>query len=211
VNQIIEHIDKKEVILSVAEKLFSEQDFDAVSVRDLAKAANVNVAMISYYFGSKEKLFETLIVRRIEISQGSLKDIAGSNKPFLEKMYDMIDFYVDKLFSNTNFQKMMYRELTIDTRPHVRDLILSKIRENKELSKGMIEDEIKKGMPLDMEKLQMTIVTFFATIGQFNGSPYYSCQMLDFNNPADLHTREFMNRIRIYFKSIIKSQIPNNQ
>ena len=45
-------------ILIEAEKLFSEQDFDAVSVRDIAKEANVNIAMISYYFGSKEKLFE---------------------------------------------------------------------------------------------------------------------------------------------------------
>ncbi|MFK4985547.1 TetR family transcriptional regulator, partial [Klebsiella pneumoniae] len=57
---IIEHSDKKEQILAVAERLFSEQDFDAVSVRDIAKEANVNVAMISYYFGSKEKLLEEL-------------------------------------------------------------------------------------------------------------------------------------------------------
>ena len=51
--------DKQIEILNVAERLFAEEGFDGTSVRDIAKNANVNVAMISYYFGSKEKLLDT--------------------------------------------------------------------------------------------------------------------------------------------------------
>jgi len=57
----IEKTDKRAHILTVAEQLFAEQGFDGTSVRDIAQGANVNLAMISYYFGSKEKLLEALI------------------------------------------------------------------------------------------------------------------------------------------------------
>ena len=53
--------DKKEHILIVAERFFGENGFDGTSIRDIAQKANVNLAMISYYFGSKEKLLEALM------------------------------------------------------------------------------------------------------------------------------------------------------
>ena len=54
-------MDARETILSTAMKLFGEKGFEGTSVRDIAKAADVNLAMISYYFGSKEKLFEDVV------------------------------------------------------------------------------------------------------------------------------------------------------
>ncbi|MEO6348401.1 MAG: TetR family transcriptional regulator, partial [Aquaticitalea sp.] len=52
--------DKQIQILEVAEKLFAEHGFDGTSVRQIAHEADINIAMISYYFGSKEKLLEAL-------------------------------------------------------------------------------------------------------------------------------------------------------
>ena len=51
--------DKK--ILYTAENYLQKRGFDATSTRDIAKSAGVNVSMISYYFGSKEKLFEEIL------------------------------------------------------------------------------------------------------------------------------------------------------
>ena len=53
--------EKQVQILEVAERLFAENGFDGTSVRQISKEADVNVAMISYYFGSKEKMLETLL------------------------------------------------------------------------------------------------------------------------------------------------------
>ncbi|HNO01068.1 MAG TPA: TetR family transcriptional regulator, partial [Chitinophagaceae bacterium] len=39
-----------------AEKLFAEKGYNGTSVRDIAEKAGINLAMVSYYFGSKEKL-----------------------------------------------------------------------------------------------------------------------------------------------------------
>ena len=57
--------EKQLQILTTAEDLFSTKGFDGTSVRDISEAAGVNVAMISYYFGSKEKLMEALFELRI--------------------------------------------------------------------------------------------------------------------------------------------------
>jgi len=48
--------DKQIQILQVAEALFEEKGINGTSIRDIAKEAKINIAMISYYFGSKKQL-----------------------------------------------------------------------------------------------------------------------------------------------------------
>ena len=55
----------RERILDTAEQLFAREGVMAVTLRSIAAAADVNVAAVNYYFGSKEKLFEEMFVRRI--------------------------------------------------------------------------------------------------------------------------------------------------
>ena len=52
-------------ILDAAEELFAREGPAAVTLRSIAAAADVNVAAVNYYFGSKEKLFEEMFLRRI--------------------------------------------------------------------------------------------------------------------------------------------------
>ncbi len=47
--------DKQIHILDIAEELIAKKGYEGTSVRDICSKANINVAMISYYFGSKEK------------------------------------------------------------------------------------------------------------------------------------------------------------
>ena len=55
----------RERILDTAEQLFAREGVMAVTLRSIAAAADVNVAAVNYYFGSKEKLFEEMFLRRI--------------------------------------------------------------------------------------------------------------------------------------------------
>ena len=53
-------------ILDTAEELFAQAGPSAAAaLRSIAAAADVNVAAVNYYFGSKEKLFEEMFLRRI--------------------------------------------------------------------------------------------------------------------------------------------------
>ena len=68
----------REVILKVAEELFSEYGFDGTSVNAIAKAAGVNKSLIYYHFEDKKDLIRSLI----EKIMGEIEEMTGgpSNK-----------------------------------------------------------------------------------------------------------------------------------
>lgn len=53
----------REALLEAAERLFSEKGYEAVSTRELAESAGVNLGAIQYHFGSKAKLFVETVHR----------------------------------------------------------------------------------------------------------------------------------------------------
>lgn len=53
-------------ILDVAEDRFARKGYAASSVREIAEAAQVNPAMIHYYFGSKEDLLRAVLEKAVE-------------------------------------------------------------------------------------------------------------------------------------------------
>jgi AcrR family transcriptional regulator len=54
-------------ILDVAEEMFAEHGFKAVSLRSVLRACGVNAAAAHYHFGSKQKLLEAIFDRRCAV------------------------------------------------------------------------------------------------------------------------------------------------
>lgn len=108
--------DKQIDILQAAEKRFAEDGFDGASVRDIAKEANVNVAMISYYFGSKEKLLEALIIYRISGMRMELENLSHEAISPLEKMMKLTELYIARINKNKCMYQILHFELSIKKR-----------------------------------------------------------------------------------------------
>ena len=68
----------KEKILAAAELLFAQKGPDAASMRDIAKAAGVNLAAINYHFINKENLLKASVVRSIENTKKEIGNIYKS-------------------------------------------------------------------------------------------------------------------------------------
>ena len=67
---------KRDSILDAAEVLFAEHGFDGVTVRQVTRKANVDVALAHYYFGTKRGLFDAVFLRRAAIlNEARLKAI----------------------------------------------------------------------------------------------------------------------------------------
>lgn len=76
-------IDTKEKILTAARILFADRGYEGTSVREIARAADVNVALLSYHFSGKENLF-------FEIMKKGYADCAAEMKRILhENEYDI--------------------------------------------------------------------------------------------------------------------------
>lgn len=68
---------KRDRILDAAEYLFAERGFEAVTLRQIAKKACVDVALASYHFGKKDALFTAVFQRRAsELNRRRLEALA---------------------------------------------------------------------------------------------------------------------------------------
>lgn len=59
--------DTSAAILDAAEDLFSKHGFYGVTIREVAREAGVDTALVHYYFGSKRELFDAVFLRRAEV------------------------------------------------------------------------------------------------------------------------------------------------
>lgn len=102
--------EKQLEILQVAEELFAEKGFDGTSIRDIAKKANINIAMISYYFGSKEKLLESLIVFRTSDLRMQLENLFSEDLTPFQKIDKLIELYIKRLNKNRCLYQILHFE-----------------------------------------------------------------------------------------------------
>ena len=95
-----EFSEKQIHILDVAEKLIAKKGFEGTSIRDISSQANINVAMISYYFGSKEKMMSYLYRYRVQKTRESFAEFAEivkDGKPEMQ-LKELIKYVVNQLF-----------------------------------------------------------------------------------------------------------------
>jgi AcrR family transcriptional regulator len=108
--------EKQIEILQVAEQLFAEEGFDGTSIRDIAKKANINIAMISYYFGSKEKLLEAIVLNRISDMRLQLENIYNEILPPFEKVDKLIELYISRINNNRCIYQIIHFEFSTKKR-----------------------------------------------------------------------------------------------
>ena len=111
-----QNIDAKDKLLEAGTALFAEKGFAGVSIRELAEAAGVNSALISYHFGGNEGLYEAVLTAQYEKVISRFEPIAASTATPQEK----IRMYADVIRQNhTTEQPLMARliqgELTSPT------------------------------------------------------------------------------------------------
>jgi AcrR family transcriptional regulator len=56
----------RERLMDTAERLFAQNGIAETPVRSITAEANVNIAAINYYFGSRDGLFQAVVARRLE-------------------------------------------------------------------------------------------------------------------------------------------------
>ena len=90
-------IDKKEFLINIAIDLFAKKGFSVTTMRDIAKAADVNLALIYYYFKDKEELLYYIVERSSRELVNTLSEIQSRMADPFECLKEMITSQV--LFS----------------------------------------------------------------------------------------------------------------
>ena len=100
--------NSKNRILAAATTLFAKKGFDGTSIREICKAADVNICMISYYWGGKQELYQGIIDNLIENQIEYSKSFLDLNKNTYdmtkeecrELLSEVMDKFVDFFYTN---------------------------------------------------------------------------------------------------------------
>src|SRR5207302_2065112 len=133
-------------IIEKAEYLFAHKGFEATTVRDIAEEAGVNIAMISYYFGSKEKLMEALFEHRTGNIKMRVESLLKDNalSPF-QKVGILIDEHIERVMEQQQFYKIMICEQVVNKNPVILSLLQDIKKRHATLINELIRDGQKKG------------------------------------------------------------------
>jgi TetR/AcrR family transcriptional regulator, repressor for neighboring sulfatase len=83
-------------VINAATKLFALRSADSVSIRDIAKAAQVNHALVHRYFRSKDVLLQTILERSAREIAKSFTNMVDTEKDmgiFLENSFAQIGYF----------------------------------------------------------------------------------------------------------------------
>ena len=204
-------IDKKDHILDVAERVFSDNGFDGSSTRLISGEAGVNMAMLNYYFGSKEGLFLAVIDRKISSFKDILQNIvADDSLGQWDKVEKYIDIYSEKIVSNNCFQKLLYQEMGMNRRTELADNIRRILMQNvielrKILKDGIDNGEFKKDTDADM-----VTATLYGTKNYVVNMPLMTSTLLGYDiQDDDILEKKFKPRMKTYMKNLLKSYLLN--
>lgn len=203
-----EKTDKREQLLNAAEELFAEKGFDGTSVRDIAQKADVNLAMISYYFGSKEKLLQVLIEHRMAASSELLDELVKNTimTPW-EKIEKLIDYYVNKILDGRRFHAIINQEYNTDRSREILDIITSIKMKNYSLIKQLIDEGVKKKQFRKIDP-EMTMASMMGTINQAINSKNVYCILFKIDGGNEEEYQTLMKaRLKTHLKQMMRAHI----
>jgi len=116
----------RDKILRATEKLFAKKGFSSTTTREIAKAANVNNALIHYYFNGKKELYKSVIQTNVDevfqaIIEGIKHDLSAENAIDV-----IVESYYRLLTKKQNIlPSFLARELA-DGAPFIKEILAEK-------------------------------------------------------------------------------------
>lgn len=164
--------------------------------------------MINYYFGSKEKLFVTLLEDKARFMREKID--AVQNDPSLselEKINQIIDGYINRFLSQPAFHRVLQQELLVTNREILHQNVTSLFIKNTQDVVAIIEKGIRKKIFKKVDP-QLLFASIIGTINQVMLSRKM-CNILMKNDlQADPYQDpELKNRLTKHIKQMVQDHL----
>ncbi|MEN9907879.1 MAG: hypothetical protein RLZZ540_1020 [Bacteroidota bacterium] len=194
--------EKQIQILLIAETLFAENGFEGTSIRTIAKEAGINVAMVSYYFGSKEKLLEALIVYRTSDLKIQMENLSVEDLDPIEKIDKLIELYINRIRCNKGIYRILHFEFSSEEKED-KLKVLNEVRDkNLKSLEAIIHEGQQKGIFRKDIIIPLISPTIMGTFFHFSMNKAYFKKLLLLETDE-----EFENYIQTKLKTHIQQTI----
>ena len=161
-------LSTEEKIIDAARKLFTQKGFSATRTRDIAEEADINLALLNYYFRSKQNLFQIIIEEKFDVLFGVINPVLSNSEISIEeKIETLVTNYTNLLLENEDLAFFVLSEMKTNK------FILKKVKQNaKMLSQPIIENQLKeRGFTISSINFIMNIVSM--TMFPFISKPLF--------------------------------------
>lgn len=178
----MEEITTEQKIIRAARTLFTKKGFASTRTRDIAEEAGINLALLNYYYGSKQNLFRLVMAEKIETLFGLIVPILSDSSISLQKkIVHMVEKYTELLLENQDLPIFVLNEIKNNSQPFAS--IVNNIRQSAtEIVQKQIE-ESKINISADdlvVNVLSMVIFPFVSRPLLFENTPEGEQQFREF-------------------------------
>jgi AcrR family transcriptional regulator len=161
----------EERIKGAARKLFTRKGYAATRTRDIAEESGINLALLNYYFRSKAKLFDLVMLENFAQFVKGVRTLINDPGTSLEQKLDaIVQFYIIQLNENPDLPTFVLNEIrsnpkTLKTHGFTKDLLL------KSCFMQQLIEELDQNRKTDVNPLHLIINIFSMTIFPFIAAP----------------------------------------
>jgi AcrR family transcriptional regulator len=161
-------LSTEEKIKEAARKVFTQKGYAATRTRDIAEEAGINLALLNYYFRSKEKLFQIIMAEKLQLLFGVIVPIVNDASCKLEEKIERIAVnYINVLSAYPDLPIFVLSELRNNPAHFANKLELGKLLKNSSLVQ-----QFKEQRP-DINPLQFLISILGMVVFPFVAQPVF--------------------------------------
>lgn len=170
---ISESMTTEEKIVAAAYRLFTQKGYAATKTRDIAVEAGINVALLNYYFRSKEKLFDIILESNIKQFILNIGVITDDRHTTLSKKFELfVASYVDMLIKQPDMPIFILSEIRSNPAKIFDKLRFDTIILNSYMNQ-QIKEEIEANRFIEINPMHIILNLLSLTVFPFVGSPIF--------------------------------------
>ena len=194
---------KEQKIIEAAKIVFMEKGLEGTKMQDIADEAGISRTSLNYYYRSKEKLFDSLVEKLINIFAPRLMKIMEGEKNLEIKVELLVDEYTELIITNPQYPYFIITEITRNPQQFIK-ILKNRIFEFGDLQ--ALRDKLTMENPkysaelLDLPQLILSIVSLLIT-------PSLVWPAFQKLTEYNVEFEDYLRGRKKYVKAMIKAQI----
>lgn len=160
----MEIVTTEQKIILAANKLFTQKGYAATKTRDIAEEAGTNLALLNYYFGSKENLYKKVVQEKLKMLLGAVGPVLSDEQITIEdKIRTITENYTNLLLENEELPIFILNELSVN-----RELFVNLTQNTRRIAQPVIDKQLRdrgvaiSAVDLVINTLSLTMFPFVA-------------------------------------------------
>jgi len=191
----------EKIILEAAKKVFLEKGFEGSRMQLIADEADINKALLHYYFRSKDNLFEAIFEEAFMQFLPNISQVLNSELPLVDKVNAFVEQYINMLQNNPHLPIFIMRELQREPQRIIE--LIKKLGLKPELIEAFFKKEKEKNQIVTIPTTHLLVNIISLCVFPFMARPII--EGIVFNNDKEAFNNFLQERKKLVADFIINA------